>query len=185
MSRQPEHYLLKSQATRPSDVLHREESDNTGRRVLSLSPVGASLFNARWLPSSAKTLFTLVKVPSPEQLCCSEPWNESLNVLLSMLCVNVQKYWIITHAKELYTLNNGKYLFAYKSILLILLLQLIVHFIIAAFMLVCIYEYESAKIYINHTNGSFIAQLLLLVLSIQLYLYLYDSHQFFPLDLCY
>lgn len=105
MSRQPEHYLLKSQATRPSDVLHREESDNTGRRVLSLSPVGASLFNARWLPSSAKTLFTLVKVPSPEQLCCSEPWNESLNVLLSMLCVNAQKYWIITHAKESRTMG--------------------------------------------------------------------------------
>lgn len=106
MSRQPEHYLLKSQATRPSDVLHREESDNTGRRVLSLSPVGASLFNARWLPSSAKTLFTLVKVPSPERICCSEPWNESLNVLLSMLCVNAQKYWIITHAKEFRTMGN-------------------------------------------------------------------------------
>jgi len=87
VSRQPERYLLKSQATRPSDVLHREESDNTGRRVLSLSPVGVSLFNVRWLPSSAKTLFTLVKVPSS---CCSELWNESLNVLLSMLCVNAR-----------------------------------------------------------------------------------------------
>lgn len=46
VSRQAEHYLLKSQPrTRPGDVLYREESDNTGRRVLSLSPVGASLFN--------------------------------------------------------------------------------------------------------------------------------------------
>jgi len=31
VSRQAEHYLLKSQAVRPSDVLHREESDNAGR----------------------------------------------------------------------------------------------------------------------------------------------------------
>lgn len=45
VSRQAEHYLLKSQSARPDDVLYREESDNTGRRVLPLSPVGASLFN--------------------------------------------------------------------------------------------------------------------------------------------
>lgn len=38
VSRQAEHYLLKSQAARPGDVLYREESDNTGRRALSLSP---------------------------------------------------------------------------------------------------------------------------------------------------
>lgn len=45
VSRQAEHYLLKSQPARPDDVLYREESDNTGRRVLPLSAVGASLFN--------------------------------------------------------------------------------------------------------------------------------------------
>lgn len=58
------------------------------------------------------------------------------------------KYWIITHARELYTLNNGKYLFAYKSGLLLLLLrlsllpQLIIHFIIVHF---CSYTYMTTS----------------------------------------
>lgn len=73
-----------SHTTRCDDVLYREESDNTGRRVLSLSPVGASLFN-RWLVTIlCESAFH--SRGSAHSQSCSKPWNRSLNVPLWMLC---------------------------------------------------------------------------------------------------
>lgn len=85
MSRQAEHYLLKSQAVRPSDVLHREESDNAGRRVLSLSPVVASLLNVRRLCHSPqkRSLLSLMKASLVAQSRGTNPWvYESLGIVL-------------------------------------------------------------------------------------------------------
>lgn len=115
VSRQAEHYLLKSQAARPGDVLYREESDNTGRRALSLSPVGASPFN-RFVgqPSSAKASFSLSWKCSAQS--CPKPWNGSLNravmnVTLGMLPA------VIADAESFFARSSGGqyYLFTYDK----------------------------------------------------------------------
>ena len=150
MSRQPEHYLLKSQATRPSDVLHREESDNTGRRVLSLSPVGASLFNARWLAVLCENAF---HSRESAQLVLFR----AVERIFKRTVINVMrkrsKYGIMTHAKELLSDNNGKYLFVYARTFLIRVLVLFLFlfffdlsYILLHFLLLCIHKDESADL---------------------------------------